>query len=69
MTRDVIIRGVPESEWARCARVAKQFLEEYPDKKEGIYHGCVYFNEALPVPGLYVYKTKTSVIVRNTNES
>lgn len=64
---NVKIVDVPQSEWTRCARVAAQFLEDYPDKPIGAYHGCVYFNEVLPVPALYVYKTKTCVVVRNSN--
>ena len=57
------IYGVAQSQWCRCASVSSQYLREYPDRM-GIRHGCVYVQEGVDGLALYVYRTKTMVIVR-----
>jgi len=60
------IVGLPEEEWGRAGRLAGQFLKEFPERI-GAYHGCIYSNSV--GPDLYVYKTKTLIVVRKTNET
>ena len=57
------IYDVPRSEWVRCERVARQYLEEYPDRI-GWRDFAVYFERGRKDGGLMVYRTKTMVVVR-----
>lgn len=59
------VSGVPAAEWFRCQKVARQFLDEFPDRM-GIRNGCVYHAPGTDWPGLYVYRTKTAVVVRGS---
>ncbi|UFS83166.1 hypothetical protein LPB79_13010 [Rhizobium sp. T136] len=66
-TLSLKIVGLPRNEWFRAHRVANHFVEEYPDRI-GMRHGCVYspaFGDYGPV---YVYRTKTQVVVRASSE-
>lgn len=60
------IYDVPISQWDRCQRAAKQFLEEYPDRL-GFINGCCYSGPTEGWPTIYVYRTKTMIVVRGTN--
>ena len=68
MMTDVALKiyGVPISQWNRCQRAAKQFLEEYPDRL-GFINGAVYVSQNNDWPNIYVYRTKTMIVVRGTN--
>jgi len=59
------IYDMPMSEWIRGPMVAKQFLKDHPDKL-GIRDGCSYVQNEDYDNALYVYRTKTSVVVRGT---
>lgn len=59
------VSGVPATEWPRCQKVARQFLDEFPDRM-GIRDGCVYHVPGTDWPDLYVYRTKTAVVVRGS---
>jgi hypothetical protein len=52
-------------QWTRAVGIARLFLERHPNRKLGIYNGVVYSNNA--DPDVYVYRTKTQVVVRKTN--
>jgi hypothetical protein len=59
--------GLPRSEWFRAHRAANHFADEYPDRI-GVRHGCVYspaFGDYRPI---YVYRTKTCIVVRASVE-
>lgn len=62
---DLILKvsGVGAEEWPRCQKVARQFMEEFPERM-GIRDGCLYHNPGSDWPSLYVYRTKTAVVVR-----
>jgi len=53
------------SEWIRGPMVAKQFLKDYPERI-GVRNGCSYVQNEDYDNALYVYRTKTSVVVRGT---
>ena len=57
------IYNIPRTEWARCERVARQYLEEYPNRI-GWRDFAVYFERGRKDGGLIVYRTKTMVVVR-----
>ena len=57
------IYDVTRSEWARCERVARQYLEEYPNRV-GWRDFVAYFEHGRTDSGLIVYRTKTMVVVR-----
>ncbi len=57
------VTGLSQIEWSRAPVVARLFLEEYPDKF-GFHNPVVYVREGNDA--LYVYRTKTSVVVRGT---
>jgi hypothetical protein len=59
--------GLPRSEWFRAHQAANSFIEQFPDRI-GMRHGCVYspaFGDYRPI---YVYRTKTSIVVRASFE-
>ena len=57
------IYNVAQSEWCRCASAAIKYLREFPNRT-GIRNGCVYVQDGVDGSALYVYRTKTMVIVR-----
>jgi len=57
------VSGLPIGEWSRAHAVAAQFLANYPAKR-GFRNGCVYSRDGWQP--LYVYRTKTQVVVRGT---
>ena len=59
------IYDMPMSDWIRGPMVAKQYLKDYP-KRMGIRDGCIYVQNEDYENALYVYRTKTSVVVRGT---
>jgi len=59
------IYDMPMSEWIRGPMVAKQFLKDYPERI-GVRNGCSYVQNEDYDNALYVYRTKTSVVVRGT---
>lgn len=54
-----------QSEWIRGPIVANQFLKDYPDR-EGIRNGVTYVKNEEYDKSLYVYRTKTTVVVRGS---
>lgn len=60
------VSNLPTKEWHRAHRCAIQFLIDYP-KRRGVRNGCVYAN-AVYDP-LYVYRTKTQIVVRGTGRA
>lgn len=62
------IRDLGEEQWSRAARLASQFLKEFPEKF-GIRDGCIYATLRSEDPALYVYKTKTQIVVRPTKNA
>ena len=59
------VYGVDPSEWIRCQKVARQFLDDFPERM-GIRDGCLYHVPGMDWPSLYVYRTKTTVVVRGS---
>lgn len=57
----LIVRDIPPEDWLSAARLAQQFMKEYPDRM-GFSNFVYYHAEGLP--GRIVYRTKTSIIVR-----
>lgn len=57
----LVCRDLPVEDWPSAARLAQQFLKEYPDRI-GFSNFVYYHGEGLP--GRIVYRTKTSIIVR-----
>lgn len=62
------IYDMPMSEWARAHIVAKQFLADYPNRI-GMRDGCVYSQNVAGSIPLYVYRTKSCVVVRGSKET
>jgi len=58
-------RNLPKSEWIRAPVTAKQFLKDYPDRY-GVRNGVVYVQNEEYDRALYVYRTKTCVVVAGT---
>lgn len=55
-------KDMDPSRWDRALRLARQFQDEYPDK-EGVRDGVAYVREDAQEDVMYVYRTKTSIIV------
>lgn len=53
--------------WSRAGRVARKFVDEYPDRKLGIRHGVVYTSrnddDQQEGPAFMAYRVKTGVVV------
>jgi hypothetical protein len=49
-------------DWVTAVMIAKKFLQEYPDRRVGFYHGVLYYSGGFGKP-YYVYKTKTATVV------
>lgn len=67
MTNAVALKiyDMPMSEWGRAHIVARQFLKDYPDRI-GMRNGCVYSQTICDSVPLYVYRTKSCVVVRGS---
>lgn len=59
------VYDIDQSEWIRGPVLAKQFLKDFPDN-EGIRNGVVYVQSEEYDKALYVYRTKTTVVVRGS---
>lgn len=61
---DIVLRNFPFAEYLRGAKVARQFLEEHPERM-GRESSVVYGQDVEPFkPEMVAYRTKTSVVVR-----
>lgn len=49
--------------WERAVRLANSFVQDYPDRM-GIRDGVGYHNPVFDDKPLYVYRTKTQIVVR-----
>lgn len=61
------IYDMDQTEWIRGLVLAKQFLKDFPDN-EGIRNGVVYVQNEEHDKALYVYRTKTTVVVRGSKD-
>ncbi|RVH87771.1 hypothetical protein CN204_04375 [Sinorhizobium meliloti] len=59
--------NLPRNEWLRAHRAAAQFLNDYPDRI-GMRNGVIYSRTVGPELPIYVYRTKTEVVVRGSVE-
>jgi hypothetical protein len=62
---DLKIVGINNSyySWERAVRAANTFIQKYPDRI-GVRNGVGYYNPVLDNKPLYVYRTKSSIMVR-----
>jgi hypothetical protein len=60
----LIIRDVPEEHWGRAINCAKQYMRDYPDRMG--FHQFALYGLRENDPMLFVYRTKTSIIVRGS---
>lgn len=58
---DLKLRDVPPAKWAIATELAKQFDDQYP-QSSGIRQGVAYTKKGNP--SFYIYRTKTSIVVR-----
>lgn len=61
------VSNLPMEEWHRAHRCAMQYLRDFPNRR-GIRDGCVYTNQGFPSQPIYVYRTKTQIVVRGSVE-
>ena len=68
MSLTIKIRGVREDYWNTAVRLARTFIKEYPGKM-GWRDGVIYVPQNIAQGSFYVYRTKTSIVVRGELES
>jgi hypothetical protein len=64
---DLKIRNTAPEHWSDAMAVAKQFTDEFPDRR-GYLAGVAFLDLKGKRPPFYVYRTKTSIVVRGDLE-
>lgn len=64
----LVIYDMDRRDWDGASVLAWHFLKEFPDKI-GIRNGCAYGPSRGRPGSMYVYRTKTSVVVRGTEKT
>ena len=67
MANSVKLVNIPVDEWASAVFIAGRFSREYPNRM-GIRDGVIYATPNPTDATIYVYRTKTQIVVRPTSE-
>lgn len=67
MASSVKLVNIPIEMWASAIMTAAQFSKDYPNRI-GIRDGVIYTTLNPTDPTIYVYRTKTQIVVRPTSE-
>jgi len=63
----LIVRRAKQTEWDEARKVAELYLKDYPERM-GIRAGLAYWNGKVGDATMYVYRTKTAVVVVGCEE-